>query len=69
MVNDSFRPCTESGGNSDDLIALAQMRMPYGTHLGCFILIKRNNSWSENTEMVGRRALHFMCGSRISTAV
>jgi len=38
MSDDTFRPCTESAGNSDDLIALAQMRMPYGAHKGKLLI-------------------------------
>ena len=38
MSEDTFRPCTESTGNADDLIALAQMRMPYGTHKGKLLI-------------------------------
>ncbi|MEI7815811.1 MAG: DUF3820 family protein [Desulfuromonadales bacterium] len=34
MNDDTLRPCTESAGNVNDLIALAQMRMPYGAHKG-----------------------------------
>ncbi len=34
MNDDTLRPCTESAGNVNDLIALAKMRMPYGAHKG-----------------------------------
>ena len=34
MNDDTLRPCTESAGNVHDLMALAQMRMPYGAHKG-----------------------------------
>jgi len=38
VSEDTFRPCTESAGNVDDLMALAQMRMPYGTHKGRLLI-------------------------------
>ena len=38
VSEDTFRPCTESTGNTDELIALAQMRMPYGTHKGKLLI-------------------------------
>ena len=38
MSDDTFRPCTESIGNVNDLIALAQMRMPYGAHKGKLLI-------------------------------
>jgi uncharacterized protein (DUF3820 family) len=38
MDDDTFRPCTESTGNVNDLIALAQMRMPYGAHKGKLLI-------------------------------
>lgn len=38
MTEDTFRPCIESAGNVDDLMALAQMRMPYGTHKGKLLI-------------------------------
>ena len=38
MSEDTFRPCTESAGNVDDLMALAQMRMPYGVHKGKLLI-------------------------------
>ena len=38
MNDDTFRPCTESAGNVNDLIALAQMRMPYGAHKGKLLI-------------------------------
>lgn len=38
MSEDTLRPCTESAGNIDELMALAQMRMPYGTHKGKLLI-------------------------------
>ncbi len=38
MSDDTFRPCTESAVNANDLIALAQMRMPYGAHKGKLLI-------------------------------
>jgi len=38
MIEDTFRPCTESAGNVDDLLALAKMRMPYGAHKGKLLI-------------------------------
>ncbi|MDD2582412.1 MAG: DUF3820 family protein [Desulfuromonadaceae bacterium] len=38
MNEDTLRPCTESAGNVDDLIALANMRMPYGIHKGKLLI-------------------------------
>ena len=38
MNDDSLQPCTESAGSADELIALAQMRMPYGTHKGKLLI-------------------------------
>jgi uncharacterized protein (DUF3820 family) len=38
MNDDSLQPCTESAGNVSDLIALARMRMPYGTHRGRLLI-------------------------------
>ncbi|MBV5339045.1 MAG: DUF3820 family protein [Deltaproteobacteria bacterium] len=38
MNDDKLRPCIESAGNVNDLIALAQMRMPYGTHKGKLLI-------------------------------
>jgi len=35
---DTLQPCTESAGNVNDLIALAQMRMPYGAHKGKLLI-------------------------------
>ena len=34
MQEDSFHPCTESAGDSHELVALAGMRMPFGAHKG-----------------------------------
>lgn len=36
--DDTLRPCTVSAGNVNDLIALAQMRMPYGAHKGKLLI-------------------------------
>ena len=36
--DDTFMPCTVSAGNPDELLALAQMRMPYGTHKGKLLI-------------------------------
>lgn len=38
MNDDSLQPCTESAGNASDLMALARMRMPYGTHRGRLLI-------------------------------
>jgi uncharacterized protein (DUF3820 family) len=38
MNDDTLQPCTESTGNVDELIALAQMRMPYGAHKGKLLI-------------------------------
>lgn len=38
VSEDNFRPCTESAGNVDELVALAQMRMPYGAHKGKLLI-------------------------------
>lgn len=38
MTEDTLRPCTEAGGNTDELIALAEMRMPYGAHKGKLLI-------------------------------
>jgi uncharacterized protein (DUF3820 family) len=39
MINDSLRPCTESAaGNPDDLMALAEMRMPFGRYQGRLLI-------------------------------
>jgi uncharacterized protein (DUF3820 family) len=35
---DSLRPCTESAGNHDELIALAEMRMPFGKYQGLLLI-------------------------------
>lgn len=35
---DTLQPCTESAGNVNELIALAQMRMPYGAHKGKLLI-------------------------------
>ena len=38
MIEDSLRPCTESTGNPDDLMALAEMGMPYGRYQGRLLI-------------------------------
>ena len=38
MNEDTFRPCITSDGNSDELIVLSQMRMPYGAHKGKLLI-------------------------------
>ena len=38
VSEDTFRPCIESTGNANDLMALAQMRMPYGAHKGKLLI-------------------------------
>jgi uncharacterized protein (DUF3820 family) len=38
MNEDRFRPCTESSGNSQELISLAEMRMPFGAHKGKLLI-------------------------------
>ena len=35
---DTLQPCTESAGNPNELIALDQMRMPYGAHKGKLLI-------------------------------
>ena len=35
---DTLRPCSESTGNVNDLLALAEMRMPYGAHKGKLLI-------------------------------
>ena len=38
MQEDRFHPCTELAGDPSELIALAQMRMPFGTHKGKLLI-------------------------------
>lgn len=38
MHEDTLRPCTESAGNPDELIALASMRMPFGKYKGSLLI-------------------------------
>lgn len=38
MTEDSLRPCAEAAGNPDDLMALAEMRMPYGRYQGRLLI-------------------------------
>ena len=38
MNEDSFRPCTEAAGDSNDLLELAEMRMPYGRYQGRLLI-------------------------------
>lgn len=38
MNDDSFHPCTESKANPDDLLELAQMKMPYGKYKGRLLI-------------------------------
>ncbi|MDD5287354.1 MAG: DUF3820 family protein [Desulfuromonadaceae bacterium] len=38
MTEDSLRPCTEANGNPDELIALAEMRMPFGKYQGRLLI-------------------------------
>jgi uncharacterized protein (DUF3820 family) len=39
MIEDTLRPCTESGSaNPNALLELAQMRMPYGAHKGKLLI-------------------------------
>ena len=38
MIDDTLQPCTESTANSDDLLALLRMRMPYGVHKGKLLI-------------------------------
>lgn len=38
MSDDTLRPCTEAAGNSDELIALAEMHMPYGRYQGRLLI-------------------------------
>jgi uncharacterized protein (DUF3820 family) len=35
---DSLQPCIESAGNSEELIALAGMRMPFGRYQGSLLI-------------------------------
>ncbi len=39
MQEDRFHPCTESAGDSHKLVALAQMRMPFGAHKGKLLIV------------------------------
>ncbi|WP_246559325.1 DUF3820 family protein [Citrifermentans pelophilum] len=38
MSMDTLRPCTEASGNPDDLIELAEMRMPFGKYQGQLLI-------------------------------
>jgi uncharacterized protein (DUF3820 family) len=38
MNMDTLRPCTEAAGNPDDLIELAEMRMPFGKYQGSLLI-------------------------------
>jgi uncharacterized protein (DUF3820 family) len=38
MQEDRFHPCTESPGDYRELVALAQMRMPFGIHKGKLLI-------------------------------
>lgn len=38
MNEDTLRPCTGSTGNPDELIALAEMRMPFGKYQGRLLI-------------------------------
>ncbi len=47
MIEDTLRPCTESGSASPNtLLELAQRRMPYGAHKGK-LLIDPPERWSD----------------------
>jgi len=38
MQEDRFHPCTNSNGESRELMALVRMRMPFGAHKGKFLI-------------------------------
>jgi uncharacterized protein (DUF3820 family) len=38
VSEDSLQPCTESDANSDDLIELAEQRMPFGRYQGSLLI-------------------------------
>jgi len=38
MSEDTLQPCTETAGNPDDLMALAEMRMPFGKYQGRLLI-------------------------------
>lgn len=38
VSEDSLQPCIESVGNSEELIALARMRMPFGRYQGSLLI-------------------------------
>ena len=38
MTEDTLQPCTEASGNSDDLMAMAEMRMPFGKYQGRLLI-------------------------------
>jgi uncharacterized protein (DUF3820 family) len=38
MTEDTLQPCTEAVGNPDDLMALAEMRMPFGKYQGRLLI-------------------------------
>jgi uncharacterized protein (DUF3820 family) len=38
MNEDSLRPCTEAAGDSNELLGLAEMRMPYGRYQGRLLI-------------------------------
>lgn len=38
MLEDTFRPCRESAGDANELLALAKMRMPFGKYKGTLLV-------------------------------
>lgn len=38
MIEDTLRPCTESGADPEALLELARMRMPFGAHKGKLLI-------------------------------
>jgi uncharacterized protein len=38
MNRDSLQPCMEAAGNSEELLALAKMRMPFGRYQGTLLI-------------------------------
>lgn len=38
MHDDALHPCLEAAGNPDELLALAEMRMPFGRYRGLLLI-------------------------------
>lgn len=38
MIEETLQPCTESNADPKELLELAQMRMPYGSHKGKLLI-------------------------------